>query len=52
MELQSHRVRKLAEVERKIAGILRAIEDGLHEPAMKERMATLKVWKAASEAGV
>jgi DNA invertase Pin-like site-specific DNA recombinase len=36
------RERKADEIERKIAGILRAIEDGLYEPAMKARLAELK----------
>lgn len=38
--------RDLAQVERKIAGILSAIEDGLYEPSMKARMEELKVEKA------
>jgi site-specific DNA recombinase len=36
------RERKAAELDRKIASILRAIEDGLYEPAMKARLAELK----------
>jgi hypothetical protein len=34
--------RACADVERKIEGILRAIEDGMYGPAMKERMASLE----------
>jgi DNA invertase Pin-like site-specific DNA recombinase len=34
--------RKAAELDRKIASIFRAIEDGLYEPAMKARLAQLK----------
>lgn len=44
------RDKKRAEIERKIAGIMRAIEDGLYESAMKARMATLKTEKASREA--
>ena len=36
------RKRKAAELDRKIASIFRAIEDGLYEPAMKARLAELK----------
>jgi site-specific DNA recombinase len=36
------RERKTAELDRKIASILRAVEDGLYEPAMKARLAELK----------
>ena len=39
---QAQRSRKIAEVERKISGMMRAIEDGLYEPAMKERLTNLK----------
>ena len=38
---------KLAEIDRKIAGIMRAIEDGLYEPVMKERLGTLKAERDA-----
>ena len=38
---------KLTAVERKIAGILRAIEDGLYQPAMKARLAELEAEKAS-----
>ena len=38
----AHRERKAAELDRKIAAIFRAIEDGLYEPAMKTRLAELK----------
>ena len=36
---------RLAAVERKIAAMIRAIEDGLYQPAMKERMAALEAEK-------
>lgn len=36
---------RLAAVERKIAGLVRAIEDGLYQPVIKERMATLEAEK-------
>ena len=39
---QAQRERKEAELDRKIAAIFRAIEDGLYEPAMKTRLAELK----------
>ena len=39
---QAQRGRKLADIERKIAGIMRAIEDGLYDSAMKERIFMLK----------
>jgi hypothetical protein len=32
---------KLSGIERKIAGILKAIEDGMYTPSMRERMAAL-----------
>jgi hypothetical protein len=32
------RTRKLAEIDRKISGMMRAIEDGLYEPSMKTRL--------------
>ncbi|WP_209882469.1 recombinase family protein [Azospirillum soli] len=41
-----HRERELASVERKIAGILKAIEDGLYHESMKERLTTLEADKA------
>ena len=44
---QATRGRRVAEVDRKIAGMMRAIEDGLYEPQMKGRLAELKVEKAA-----
>ena len=37
---------RLAAVERKIAAMIRAIEDGLYQPSMKDRMATLEAEKA------
>jgi hypothetical protein len=36
------RVRKLAEIDRKVSGMMRAIEDGLYEPSMKERLKALQ----------
>ena len=33
---------RLAAVERKIAAMIRAIEDGLYQPSMKDRMAALR----------
>ena len=47
---QAQRNRKIAEVERKISGMMRAIEDGLYEPAMKERLTNLKAERSALEA--
>jgi hypothetical protein len=41
---------RLAAVERKIAGLVRAIKDGLYQPVMKERMATLEAEKAQLQA--
>ena len=38
---------KLTAVERKIAGILRAIEDGMYQPAMKARLTELEAEKAS-----
>jgi site-specific DNA recombinase len=37
---------RLAQVERKIAAMIRAIEDGLYQPAMRERLVTLEAEKA------
>jgi site-specific DNA recombinase len=37
---------RLSQVERKIAAMIRAIEDGLYQPAMKERMIALEAEKA------
>ena len=37
---------RLAQVERKIMAMIRAIEDGLYQPAMKERMTVLEAEKA------
>ena len=45
----AQRSRKLAETERKIAGIMRAIEDGLYDPSMKERLAALKAERDAQQ---
>jgi len=47
---QAQRNRKIAEVERKISGMMRAIEDGLYESAMKERLTNLKAERSALEA--
>ncbi|WP_210495122.1 hypothetical protein [Microvirga antarctica] len=38
---------KLTAVERKIAGILRAIEDGMYQPVMKTRLTELEAEKAS-----
>ena len=38
---------RLAEIERKLGAMLRAIEDGLYQPSMKQRMAALEADKAA-----
>ena len=43
---EAQRARKLGEVDRKISGLMRAIEDGLYEPSMKERLKTLQAEKA------
>ena len=40
----------LADVDRKIAGILKAIEDGAYHPALKERLTLLEKDKAAAAA--
>jgi hypothetical protein len=40
---------RLAAVQRKIASMIRAIEDGLYQPSMKARMAELEAEKAALE---
>jgi hypothetical protein len=41
---------RLGQVERKIVAMIRAIEDGLYQPAMKERMIALETEKAQLEA--
>lgn len=41
------RARKLADIERKIGAVLRAIEDGMYHPTMKERMVQLETERAA-----
>ncbi|MCI4680511.1 recombinase family protein [Rhodoblastus acidophilus] len=38
----AQRTRKLTEIDRKISGMMRAIEDGLYEPSMKERLKALQ----------
>ena len=45
------RVRKLAEIDRKISGMMRAIEDGLYESSMKERLKALQNERRALDAG-
>ena len=42
--------RALADVERKIAGIMRAIEDGAYNPSLKERLTALEREKEAASA--
>lgn len=42
--------RDLAQVDKKISGILAAIEDGMYQPSMKDRMAELEGEKRALEA--
>jgi SPX domain protein involved in polyphosphate accumulation len=42
--------RALADVERKIAGIVKAIEDGAYNPTLKERLTTLEHEKTAASA--
>ena len=44
---EAQRARKLGEVDRKISGMMRAIEDGLYEPSMKERLKALQAEKAS-----
>ena len=44
---EAQRARKLSEIERKIAGLMRAIEDGLYEPSMKERLKVLQTEKTS-----
>jgi site-specific DNA recombinase len=39
---EASRSKKLAEVERKVASMVKAIEDGFYEPWMKERIAALR----------
>ena len=41
--------RVLTDVERKIAGIVKAIEDGAYNPTLKDRLTTLEKQKAAAE---
>ena len=43
---------RLGQVERRIAAMIRAIEDGLHQPAMKEQMIALETEKAQITAEV
>ena len=43
---EAQRARKLGEIERKISGLMRAIEDGLYEPSMKQRLRTLQAERA------
>ncbi len=44
---EAQRTKRLADIDRKIEGILRAIEDGLYEPAMKARLNELKAEQVA-----
>ncbi|MCA0851371.1 recombinase family protein, partial [Salipiger thiooxidans] len=44
--------RELAQVEKKIAGLLSAIEDGMYHPSMKEKMAGLEDRKRSLTAQV
>ena len=44
---QAQRARKRGDIERKISGLMRAIEDGLYEPSMKERMKALQAERDA-----
>jgi site-specific DNA recombinase len=44
--------RTLAEIERKLAAIVRAIEDGAYTPTLKARLAALKQEKAQAEARI
>ena len=41
--------KRKSDIDRKISGILKAIEDGLYEPLMKDRLADLKAQKEAIE---
>ena len=41
------RDRKLADLDRKISSILKAIEDGMYHPTLKEKMAQLEAERAA-----
>ena len=43
----AQRAKKRAEVERKISGLMRAIEDGLYEPSMKARLKDLQAERAS-----
>ncbi|MDI9846433.1 hypothetical protein QM467_00005, partial [Rhodoblastus sp. 17X3] len=45
------RARKCAEIDRKISGMMRAIENGLYEPSMKERLKTLQNERQALDVG-
>jgi site-specific DNA recombinase len=47
MQSRSEDEGRLQVVQRKIASMIRAIEDGLYQPSMKERMAELEAEKAA-----
>ena len=42
--------KRKADIDRKIAGIFKAIEDGLYEPSMKDRLGELKAQREALEA--
>ena len=45
------RAKDLAAVERKIAGLLKAVEDGMYHPSMKERLTALEVERERLLAG-
>jgi hypothetical protein len=47
MQSRAEDERRLQLVQRKITSLIRAIEDGLYQPSMKERMAELEAEKAA-----
>ena len=44
---QSQIQRRKSEIDRKVSGIFKAIEDGLYEPTMKDRLTELKAQKEA-----
>ena len=44
---EAQRTKRLADIDRKIAGIMRAIEDGLYEPTMKARLNELRTEREA-----
>jgi site-specific DNA recombinase len=46
---RAQRERQLAEIKRKIAAILRAVEDGLYDPSLKTRLAELNAERQKAE---